>query len=156
MNQPLTIECAVHFSAQAKGRKELHTGYAPAALATGRVPRVAKLLALAHRFEHLLHAGVVKDYADLGRLGHVTRARVSQIMLLLCLAPDIQEEILFWAPTVQGKDRVQMRHLLPIAAVFDWKKQRQRWLELRGRVLAGAGKGRPTTGETGKWAPLVP
>ena len=136
MKTPLTIECAVHFNMQAKGRKELHPGHAAAPLAAGRVPRVAKLLALAHRFEQLLHAGVVKDYADLGRLGHVTRARVSQIMLLLCLAPDIQEEILFWPPTIRGKDRVQMRHVLPIAVVLDWKKQRQRWLELQGRPSA--------------------
>jgi hypothetical protein len=136
MNQPLTIECAVHFSAQAKGRKELHPGHAAAPTAPGRVPRVAKLLALAHRFERLLREGIVKDYADLGRLGHVIRARVSQIMLLLCLAPDLQEEILFWPPTVRGKDRVQMRQVLPIAAVPDWKKQRQRWRELRARPLA--------------------
>jgi hypothetical protein len=136
MNQPLTIECAVHFNTQAKGRKELHSGIAAAPLAPGRVPRVAKLLALAHRFERLLHEGVVKDYADLGRLGHVTRARVSQIMALLCLAPDLQEAILFLPPTVRGKDGVQMRHVLPIAAVPDWKKQRQRWLELRGTALA--------------------
>src|SRR5271170_7537726 len=136
MKTPLTIECAVHFHAQAKGRKELHPGSAAAPVAPGRVPRVAKLLALAHRFEQLLHEGIVKDYADLARLGHVTRARVSQIMTLLCLAPDLQEEILFLPPTVRGKDRVQMRHMLPIAAVPDWKKQRQRWLELRGTALA--------------------
>lgn len=80
MNTPLTIECAVHFNMQAKGRKELHSGHAAAPVAPGRVPRVAKLLALAHRFERLLHAGVVKDYAALGRLGHVTRARVSQVI----------------------------------------------------------------------------
>jgi hypothetical protein len=136
MNRPLTIECAVHFNLQAKGRKELHPGAAAAPVPVGRVPRVAKLLALAHRFERLLHEGVVKDYADLARLGHVTRARVSQIMLLLCLAPDIQEQILFWLATFRGKDFVQMRHLLPIAAVFEWKKQRQRWRELRERPLA--------------------
>ena len=136
MKTSLTIECVVHFHAEAKGRKELHLGHATAPVTPGRVPRVAKLLALAHRFELLLHEGVVKDYADLGRLGHVTRARVSQIMALLFLAPDLQEEILFWPPTVQGKDRVQMRHVLPIAVVPDWKKQRQRWLELRGRPLA--------------------
>ena len=136
MKTPLTIECAVHFHAQAKGRKELHPGLAATPVTPGRVPRVAKLLALAHRFERLLHDGVVKDYADLGRLGHVTRARVSQVMALLYLAPDLQEEILFWPPTVRGKDCVQMRHVLPIAAMPDWKKQRQRWLELRGRPLA--------------------
>ena len=100
------------------------------------MPRVAKLLALAHRFERLLHDGVVRDYAELGQLGHVTRARVSQIMSLLFLAPDLQEEILFLPPTIQGRDRVQMRHVLPIAAVPDWKKQRQRWRELQGRPLA--------------------
>jgi hypothetical protein len=136
MKTPLTIECAVHFNMQAKGRKELHSGHAAAAVAPGRVPRVAKLLALAHRFEQLLHEGVVKDYADLGRLGHVTRARVSQIMALLCLAPDIQEAILFLPPTVRGKDCVQMRHMLPIAALLDWKKQRQRWRELHERPFA--------------------
>ena len=135
MNRPLTIECKVHFNSQAKGRKELHPGHAAAPLAPGRVPRVAKLLALAHRFERLLRDGVVRDYAELGRLGHVTRARVSQIMALLCLAPDLQEEILFWPPTVRGKDRVQMRHVLPITAMPDWKKQRERWLELRGRPV---------------------
>ena len=136
MIRPLTIECEVHFNMQAKGRKELHPGHATAPVVPGRVLRVAKLLALAHRFEQLLHEGIVKDYATLGRLGHLTRARVSQIMTLLCLAPDIQEEILYWPPTVRGKDRVQMRQVLPIAALPDWKKQRQRWLELRGRPLA--------------------
>ena len=57
-------------------------------------------------------------------------------MALLCLAPDLQEEILFLRPTIRGRDRVQMRHVLPIAAVPDWKKQRQRWRELQGRTLA--------------------
>jgi hypothetical protein len=80
MKTPLTIECEVHFNMQAKGRKELHPGQVAAPVAPGRVPRVAKLLALAHRFEQLLHEGIVKDYATLGRLGHVTRARVSQII----------------------------------------------------------------------------
>jgi hypothetical protein len=84
MKTPLTIECAVHFNMQAKGRKELHSGHAAVPLAPGRVPRVARLLALAHRFERLLHEGIVKDYADLGRLGHVTRARVSQIIDRAC------------------------------------------------------------------------
>lgn len=57
--------------------------------------RDARLLALAHRFERLIETGVAADYADLARLGHVTRARVTQIMNLLSLAPDIQEQILY-------------------------------------------------------------
>jgi hypothetical protein len=60
-----------------------------------RPARIGCLVALAHRFESLLRSGVVQDYADLAWLGHVTRARVTQIMNLLNLAPEIQEYLLF-------------------------------------------------------------
>lgn len=62
--------------------------------AVNRTPRVVKLLALAHHFDELIRNGVVKDYADLARLGGVSRARITQIMGFLLLAPDIQERIL--------------------------------------------------------------
>ena len=127
MSTPLAIEYTIHFTTQAKGRKTLHDGPETLTPALGRVPRVAKLLALAHRFEQLLRDGVVQDYSELGRLGHVTRARVSQIVSLLLLAPDIQEDILYLPATRSGRDRVQMRHLLPIAAIADWQKQLKLW-----------------------------
>ena len=91
----LTIECDVHFQARSRGRKELEVGASPLMAAPGHVPRVSRLLALAHRLERLLRTGVVKDYTDAARLGHVTRARISQVMSLLYLAPDIQEQVLF-------------------------------------------------------------
>jgi hypothetical protein len=92
----------------------------------GRIPRVAKLMALAIRFEGLIRDGVVKDQAELARLGHVTRARLSQIMGLLSLAPDIQEAIL-WLPAVQsGRQAVTERDLRPIAGELDWGRQRGR------------------------------
>lgn len=62
-----------------------------------------------------------------GRLGHVTRARLTQIMNLLCLAPDIQEEILFLPATERGRDAITEKQLRPIAALADWRKQRQLW-----------------------------
>ena len=130
MTQALTIECAVHFNVQAKGRKRLHADGAAPEAAPGRVPRVAKLLALAHRLERLLRDGVVKDYAELGQLGRVTRARISQIMSLLNLAPDIQVTILFLPRTERGRDPVVLRDLLPLTTVPDWKKQRRLWREL--------------------------
>jgi len=65
-------------------------GEAPGPSSRGRVSRVARLLALAHRFEKLIRDGEMRDYADLARLGHVTLARLTQIMNLLNLAPDIQ------------------------------------------------------------------
>jgi hypothetical protein len=91
---------------------------------------VARLLALAHRFEGLLRQGVIDDQADLARLGQVSRARVSQIMTLLHLAPDIQEEILFLRPTTRGRDPIRLRHLLPVAQVLDWRQQRWLWRRL--------------------------
>ena len=57
--------------------------------------RIARLLALAHKLDGLVQAGTVRDYAELARLGHVSKTRVSQIMILLHLAPDIQEYVLF-------------------------------------------------------------
>ncbi|RLJ02122.1 MAG: hypothetical protein DRP08_04835, partial [Candidatus Aenigmatarchaeota archaeon] len=64
------------------------------------------------------------------RLGHVSRARVTQIMNLLLLAPDIQEEILFLPRTLTGRDPIRERMIRPIAAVPDWRKQRKMWKQL--------------------------
>jgi len=114
----LTIECAVHFDKGKAGAKRLAAGPQPPAVPAGRVPRVARLLALAHRFEVLVRQGAVKDYAELARLGHVTRARITQVMNLL-LAPDLQEQILFLPRTTRGRDPVRLLDLQPIALVPD-------------------------------------
>jgi hypothetical protein len=87
-------------------------------------------MALAHHFERLVVSGVVKDYAELARLGMVSRARISQIMNLLLLAPDIQEEILFLPKTVEGHDPIKLKHLQPICLEMDWGRQRERWGKL--------------------------
>src|SRR5689334_4852756 len=60
-----------------------------------RIPRISRLMALAIKFDDMITRGEVRDYADLARLGYVTRARMTQIMNLLHLAPDLQEGILF-------------------------------------------------------------
>lgn len=57
----------------------------------------------------------------------LTRARLTQIMNLLCLAPDVQEEILFLPPTESGRDAVTEKQLRPIAGTAGWSKQRQMW-----------------------------
>jgi hypothetical protein len=56
-----------------------------------RVPRIARLMALAIRMENLIRVGGIIDYSQLAQLGHVSRARITQIMNLLLLAPDIPE-----------------------------------------------------------------
>ncbi len=99
----------------------------PAGLPKGNIPRVSKLLALAHHFEELRQQDVVTDYADLARLGGVTRARMTQIMSLLNLAPDIQEEILYLPQTIRGFDPVSTKKVLPIAQEMNWQRQRAIW-----------------------------
>jgi hypothetical protein len=87
-------------------------------------------MALAIRFDNLICAGEVTGQTELATLGHVTRARMSQIMCLRCLAPDVQEEVLFLPRTTKGRDLIQLRHLLPIARITDWRKQRVHWNDL--------------------------
>lgn len=133
MTKPLTYECHVHFRRRGRGsRRELEAGQEPPRRAreTGRVPRIARLMALAIRFEEYLRAGQVADYSELAELGHVSRPRISQIMNLLNLAPDIQSAILFLPRTEHGRDPIHLRQLQPIAAAPDWRKQRVMWKEL--------------------------
>ena len=128
----LTFQCKVHFTHARRGRKQMTVGEAPkpAPVPLGRVPRIARLMALAIRFEGLVLQGEVRDYADLARLGHVTRARVTQIMNLLNLAPDIQEELLFLSPIEAGRDTIKEWQVRPITAEPQWQKQRRAWRAL--------------------------
>ena len=129
----LTVTQEVHFQRGGQGRKELQGSPPKPPVPPGRVPRVARLMALAIRFDELICDGTVADYAEIARLGHVTRARLTQIMNLLHLAPDIQEAILFMPCAELGGDPITERELRPIAAVPDWKKQRRMWREVAWR-----------------------
>lgn len=126
----LTVTAKFHVVRGQRSRKELRPGDAPARDVPARLPRVAKLMALAIRFEGLVRDGVVADYAELARLGHVTRARMSQIAGFLHLAPDIQEALLFLPRVASGKDPITERDLRPIVATPDWRKQRTLWADV--------------------------
>jgi hypothetical protein len=125
----LTIHRRAHFKTGGSGRKRMVPGVAPEApvVEGGHVPRLARLMALAIRFDRLVHDGQVADYADLARLGHVTRARMTQIINLQNLAPDIQETILELPRTVGGRDPISERQARRVAAEPDWRKQRLLW-----------------------------
>ena len=101
----------------------------PHPLPAGRVPRIARLMALAIRLEQLLDSGTVADAATLARLGHVSRARITQILNLRLLAPDLQEALLFWPRIAHGREPLVLRDLQPLAAVLDWAEQRRWWHE---------------------------
>ncbi len=98
--------------------------------AKGRLPRITRYMALAIYYEDLIRQGHVHDYAEIATLGHVTRARVTQIMNLRLLAPDIQERLLLLNRIVGGRDALCLRRLQSIAIESDWRKQRQDWNKL--------------------------
>ena len=78
-------------------------------------------MALAIRLEGLVRDESVQNYAELAQLGRVTRARMTQIMKLLQLAPDLQEQLLF-LPKIRGLNE---RNLRRIVHELDWNVQRQ-------------------------------
>lgn len=99
-------------------------------LAERRPARVARRLALAHRIAADIEAGRYKDYADVARRHGLTRARLTQLMNLLLLAPDIQEEVLALEFPV-GREPVTERTLRRVLASLCWEDQRAAWVELR-------------------------
>ena len=85
MTRTLTVKKKVHFARGERSSRTLKSGALPPAVPKGRVPRVARLMALAIRFDGLIREGVVADQAELARLGRVSRARLTQIDVQNCV-----------------------------------------------------------------------
>jgi len=128
----ITIKRKVHFQQGQRTRKELCRGEGEenSSAPVGRVPRISRLMALAIRLDQLIRDGVVADQAELARLGHVSRARLTQIMNLWYLAPDLQEQLLFLPTFERGRNPITEKQVRPIAAVADWREQRRMWNRL--------------------------
>jgi len=94
-----------------------------------RVPRISRLMALGVRMEELVREGRVKDYAELARLGGISRARITQILNLRNLAPAIQERLLFLEG---GEDGLHERALRQVAQKVDWQEQERQFAFLVG------------------------
>jgi hypothetical protein len=95
----------------------------PAPQPQGSPPRIARLLALAHKLDALVRSGAVTGYAELSRLGHVSPARLTQILVLLHLAPSIQEYLLFLSAA--DARFIGESELRKIAREPRWDRQRQ-------------------------------
>jgi hypothetical protein len=112
------------------GGKRSKRSSPPAERTAAAISRIARLMALAIRFEGLVREETVRDYAELARRGHVTRARMTQIIKLLNLAPDIQEQILF-LPPINGLNE---RNLRRIVRCIDWSEQRRMFQKFTDRL----------------------
>jgi hypothetical protein len=129
LNGTLQIEVSIAPATSRKGGQRRNTG--PKLPEPPRVPRFARLMALAVKFQDMVDRGEVRDYADLARLGFVTRARITQIMNMLNLAPDLQE-VLLTASALVAQANVPERCLRQVTAVVGWSEQRRLWTELLG------------------------
>ena len=98
-----------------------------------RIPRITRLMALAIKFQEMIDRGEVKDYAELARFGSVTRARVTQIMNLCLLAPDLQEEILELRGEI-GVPHAVEQQIRIVVSLADWERQRLVWRNLLKRA----------------------
>jgi hypothetical protein len=100
-----------------RGKKPTH--------AAGQIPRITRLMALAIKFQEMVDRGEVRDYADIARLGYITRARLTQIMSLLLLAPDLQETVLF--ELGNGECHTSEKDLRRVVKLVLWDLQRDAW-----------------------------
>ena len=86
---------------------------------TKRVPMLARMLALAHRYQGMIDSGEVHDQSELARRLKLSRNRVSQILSLTLLGPGVQGQIL------RGEiGDLSTRELLGVAREESWAKQR--------------------------------
>lgn len=117
-----------------RGRAKVFTQVPPKLRAPEpkRPLRAARMLALAHRLQAMIEAGEVEDRASLARRLGFSRARITQLLDLLLLAPDIQEELLF-TEVPPGRDPVTEHDLRKVVRAPLWDEQREIWEKLKTR-----------------------
>ena len=86
---------------------------------SGRTPRIAKLVALASRMQSMIESGQIETFHQLAEIGRISQPRMTQIMSLLNLAPDIQEELLYLPVVIQGRSQIHERLLRPLTSELD-------------------------------------
>ena len=91
----------------------------------GRLPQITRLMALAIRCDELLRSGKVRDLEHLAVIGKVSQPRISQILSLTLLAPEIQETLLFLPRMSKGKPEISEKALRRITMLDDWDEQRE-------------------------------
>jgi hypothetical protein len=128
--QPLDIEITLPSGKSRRSGRSRKPGL-PSVPDAPRIPRIARLMALAIKFQDMVDSGDLHDYADIARLGFVTRARLTQIMNLRLLAPDVQEQILFMNGPERQCRTFSERKLRSLVCVAEWDDQRSRFKRLQ-------------------------
>jgi len=96
-----------------------------------RPARVAVMLALAHKIQDAIDRGAVRDRAEVARRLGFTRARITHLLDLTLLAPDLQDRILV-LEAIDGTEPISERALRAVAHAGSWAEQRAAWPESSG------------------------
>jgi hypothetical protein len=128
----ITVKKQVFLTRSERGRRRIEDDQpASQTVPPGRVPRVSRVMALAIQFDDLLRSGTVSDTIELARLAKVTQPRITQVMNLLHLAPDIQEDLLFLPIVTQGRDPINEKQLRRVCGEPNFFRQRRLWETLK-------------------------
>jgi ParB-like chromosome segregation protein Spo0J len=82
------------------------------------------MLALAHKIQDAIDRGIVRDRAEVARRLGFTRARITHLLDLTLLAPDLQERVLEFE-AVDGVEPISERSLRVVAHAGSWVEQRK-------------------------------
>ena len=96
-----------------------------------KTPRVVELLRKAIEWQALLESGKIANQAEIACMEGITCARVTQVLGMLRLAPEIQNRI-FILPKSVRPSSVTERLLRPITAITDYHDQIREFHKLLG------------------------
>lgn len=88
-----------------------------------RPAHVARMLALAHHIQGAIDRRVVADRAEVARKLGLTRARITQLLDLTLLAPDLQARVLE-LEAVDGVEPLTERQVRDAVHAGSWAQQR--------------------------------
>jgi hypothetical protein len=128
----MTITKTVFFTRGNRGRRRIVDKPPPTQVVPeGRIPRISKLVALALRFDELIRSGRCANMSELAELTMVTQPRITQVLNLLHLAPDILEELLFLPRVMAGRDPIHEKMLRRVCGELSFARQRRLWQILK-------------------------
>lgn len=133
----ITMKKQVCFTRSARGRKRIEDRKESPRLTPSRTPRVSRVMALAIHFDELLRSGIVSNTIVLADLARVTQPRITQVLNLLHLAPDIQEELLLLPCVAEGRDPFNEKRIRRICSEVSFSVQRRMWQALQRTVKGG-------------------
>jgi hypothetical protein len=130
----ITLKSKINVQVVAKGKRQFLPMNGEVATSNipiqPKLPRISRLMALAIHFDEMLRTGVVTDMIELAHRAKVSQPRMTQILALNLLAPDIQDALLNLQAT-KGKPAIHEKRLRFLTAVPDWTEQRKIWAALK-------------------------